>query len=79
MFAGDTLDEPEVDRVLLEFPTGEYGEQTCRVRVGRWRAGIWMSWPQPFGDGAIEPGTVVTARWLTRDNRVQAATVSRTR
>jgi hypothetical protein len=72
VFAGDTLDEPTVDRLLLEFPTGEHATQTCRMRNGRWRAGIWMSWPQPFGEGAIEPGTVVTARWLTRDNRVHA-------
>lgn len=32
-----------------------------------------MSFPQPFGaDAAIEPGAVVTARWLTRDGRVHA-------
>jgi hypothetical protein len=70
VFAGDTLDEPDVDRVLLAFPRGE---QTCRVRPTRRRAAIWMSWPQPFGAGAaIEPGTTVTARWLTRDGRVHA-------
>lgn len=56
VFAGDTLDEPAVDRVLVEFADGT---QTCRVRSFRHNPRVWMSAPEPF-----VPGAIVTATWL---------------
>jgi hypothetical protein len=62
VFAGDTRDEPGVDRVLLELPDHT---QTCPVRSLRHNPRVWMSFPEP-----LEPGMVVTAWWLAGEQVV---------
>lgn len=58
-FAGDTLDEGQVDRVLLEVAGRA---QTCPVRSFPRNPRVWMSFPEPF-----EPGAVVRAVWVGGD------------
>lgn len=59
VFAGDSLDEPDVDRVLLEVADHT---QSCPVRSFRHNPGVWMSFPEPF-----EPGMVVNVWWMGGD------------
>jgi hypothetical protein len=75
VFAGDGLDEPEVDRVELELP---HETRTCRVLPSR-KSGrlLWMSFPLPFGpfepppaETSVPPGAVVTATWFTKSGGV---------
>jgi hypothetical protein len=59
VFAGHSLDEPGVDRVLLDLP---HHSQICRLRPARHNPRVWMSFPEPF-----ESGMVATAWWLGED------------
>lgn len=59
LFAGTSLDEPGVDRVLVDLP---HHGQICRLHPARHNARVWMSFPEPF-----EPGLVATAWWIGED------------
>jgi hypothetical protein len=59
LFAGDTLDDPDVDRVQVEWPDHT---ESYPVRSFRHNPRVWMSTPEPF-----QPGMVVAARWLGGD------------
>lgn len=59
VFAGNSLDEPGVDRVLIDLP---HHSQVCLLHPARHNPRVWMSFPEPF-----ESGMVVTAWWLGED------------
>jgi hypothetical protein len=59
LFAGTSLDEPGVDRVLVDLP---HRSQICRLHPARHGPRVWMSFPEPF-----QPGMVATAWWLGED------------
>lgn len=59
VFAGNSLDEPGVDRVLVDLPDHT---QSCPLRPAAHNPRIWMSFPEPF-----QRGMVATAWWLGGD------------
>ena len=65
LFAGDNLDEPEVDRVVL---STSYAVGTdCRLLPVKHWLPVWMSTPEPWMPGEqYKPGPV-TAWWLAAD------------